>query len=248
MHSQPTPVPAASAPPPRTVHRFARVLRTDWPRLVIELVVLVAGITISFALDEWRRDREDRRAERRTWEAIHDDLGADSAYLATRVVQLEAMVRAYDGLLAGAPADSLDGYMDRAISYVVFTPTQSAYRELQQLAGSRLIRNRELLGALTNAYHREYVRAAEWDAIGRDFVLERMIPYLDVSAPYIAGTGGGETAVGLSAVHRSVGARDQFRNLVRTNRMFKEAQRAVYVAALARVTALRQQVRTELAR
>ena len=233
---------------PPVGHRFARVLRTDWPRLVIELVVLVAGITISFAVDEWRRDREDRRAERRTWEAIYDDLGADSAYLAARVTQLGNMVRSYDAILAGGPADSLDACMDSAISYVVFTPTQSTYRELQQLAGSRLIRNRALLGALTNVYNREYVRATEWDAIGRDFVLGRMIPYLDATAPYVAGTGGGETAVGLSAVYRSVGTRDQFRNLVRTNRLFKEAQRSVYQAALARATALRQDVRAELER
>jgi hypothetical protein len=228
------------------MRRFARVLRTDWPRLVVELAVLVAGITISFAVDEWRRDREDRRAERRMWEAIHGDLAADSAYLAARVVQLGAMVRAYDGLLAGGPNDSLDVYMDRAISYVVFTPTQSAYRELQELAGSRLIRNRVLLADLTNAYNREYVRAAEWDAIGRNFVLERMIPYLDANAPYVEGTGGGEVAVGLAAVYRSVGKRDHFRNLVRTHRMFREAQRSVYQATLTRVTNLRARVGAEI--
>ena len=215
--------------------------------MVIELVVLVAGITISFAVDEWRRDREDRRAERRTWEAIHVDLGADSAYLAAQVQRLGTMVRSYDGLLAGGPPDSLDAYMDRAISYIVFTPTQSAYRELQQLAGSRLIRNRSLLADLTNAYNREYVRATEWDAITRDFVLGRMIPYLDDNAPYAEGTGGGEVALGLGTVYRSVGSRDRFRNLVRTHRLFKEAQRTVYAAALARATALRGRVAAELA-
>lgn len=213
---------------------------------MIELVVLVAGITISFAVDEWRREREDRRAERRTWEAIHEDLGADSVYLASRLDQLDEMVRAYDGLLSDPPADSIDRYMDRAISYVVFTPTQSAYRELQQLAGSRLIRNRALLADLTNAYNREYVRAAEWDAIGRDFVLERMIPYLDETAPYVEGTGGGLVATGMTPIYRSVASRDQFRNLTRTHRLFKSAQKSVYEATLARVAALRQRTAAEL--
>ena len=225
---------------------FAQVLRQDWPRLIIELVVLVAGITISFALDEWRRDLDDRRTERRVWEAIHADLGADSAYLATRITQLESMVRAYNGLLADEPADSLDVYMDRAISYVVFTPTQGAYSELRQMAGSRLIRNRSLLADLTNTYNREYVRAAEWDAIGRDFVLGRLIPYLDVTAPYVEGVSGGETAQGLSAIYRSLEKRDQFRNLIRTNRLFKEAQLSVYRASLARVIGIRERVSSEL--
>ncbi len=227
---------------------FARVVRSDWPRFAIELVVLVAGITISFAVDEWRREREDRRAERRTWEAIHEDLGADSTYLATRLGQLDGMVRAYEGLLEGGPADSLYLNMDRAISYVVFTPTQGAYRELQQLAGSRLIRNRALLADLTNAYNREYVRAAEWDAIGRDFVLERMIPYLDENAPYVEGSGGGLVATGMTPIYRSVASRDHFRNLIRTQRLFKSAQKAVYEATLARVAELRAGTRAELDR
>jgi hypothetical protein len=228
------------------VQRFFHVLRDDWPRLAIEVLVLIAGISISFALDEWRRDREDRRVEHRTWTDIYENLGADSAYLATRVVQLQAFSRSYDGLLAGGPADSLDTYMDRAISYVVFTPTQSAYRELGQMAGSRLIRNHALLSELTTLYNREYVRAAEWDGIGRDFVLQRMIPYLDATAPYVEGVGGGETAVGMSVIYRSVAARDQFRNLVRTNRLFKQAQLSVYQSALGRVTAIRKRVAVEL--
>jgi hypothetical protein len=228
------------------MRRFGRAIRADWPSLVIELVVVVLGITISLAVDEWRKDREDRRAERRTWESISEDLRADSTYLVARLVQLDGMVRAYDGLLGNAPPDSLDIYMDRAISYLVFTPTQSAYRELQQLAGSRLIKNRPLLGELTNTYNREYVRAAEWDAIGRDFVLGRMIPYLDETAPYVEGVSGGETATGLTHVYQAVGKRDHFRNLVRTNRLFKDAQRSVYKATLTPVTDLRKKVAAEL--
>ena len=74
------------------MNRFLKTLRYDWPRLIVELFVVVAGISISFALDEWRRDREDRREERRNWEAIRDNLGADSVYLASRLSQLQRMV------------------------------------------------------------------------------------------------------------------------------------------------------------
>src|SRR4051812_3309554 len=144
------------------MRRFLGVLREDWPRLAIDLIVLVAGISISFGLDEWRRDREDRRVEHRAWEAIYEDLGIDSAYLAKRIVQLKGHTRAFDDLLGNPPADSLDTYMDRAISYVSFTPSEGAYHELQQMAGSRLIRNHALLADLTSAYSREYERATEW--------------------------------------------------------------------------------------
>ena len=118
------------------MRRLGRSIRADWPKLVTELAVVILGISISLGVDEWRRDREDTLAARRTWESIADDLKADSAYLAGRVVQLDRMVKSYDGLLGTAPPDSLDAFMDRAISYVVFTPTQSAYRELHTAVAS----------------------------------------------------------------------------------------------------------------
>ena len=230
------------------MRRFFGVLREDWPRLAIELIVLVAGITISFGLDEWRRDREDRRVEHRTWESIYEDLGTDSAYLTKRVAQLQGMTRSYDALLATAPADSLDAYMDRAISYVSFPAAQGAYHELQQMAGSRLIRNHALLADLSSCYNREYERAHEWDAINRDFILQRMIPYFDETVPYPDAVRGGETAEGLGKVYAGLNTHFQFRNLIHTNRLFKDAQRSVYQAALTRVIGLRAKVAEELKR
>ncbi len=57
--------------PSSPLRRFGDVIRSEWPQLVIEVLVVVAGITISFALNEWRNGREDRRSEPRTWEAIY---------------------------------------------------------------------------------------------------------------------------------------------------------------------------------
>jgi hypothetical protein len=73
-----------------------------------------------------------------------------------------------------------------------------------------------------------------------------MIPYLDETAPYVEGVSGGETVQGLAAVYRSLEKRDQFRNLIRTNRLFKDAQLSVYRASLARVIGIRERVANEL--
>ena len=97
-------------------------------------------------------------------------------------------------------------------------------------------------------YNREYQRAGEWDVINRDFILERMIPFLDQAAPYPEAMTGGETAVGLGSVYRTVGQRFQFRNLIHTNRLFKEAQGSVYQAAFTRASGLRAKVAEELRR
>src|SRR5690349_2573027 len=109
----------APPPAPPTVRKLLLVLREDWPRLVIELLVLVLGITASFALDQWRREREDRQLERRTLEGLHENLVADTVTLAAAEARLGRMARGYAELLGGtAPADSIDTYMDLSISYV----------------------------------------------------------------------------------------------------------------------------------
>ena len=79
-------------------------------------------------------------------------------------------------------------------------------------------------------------------------MLERMIPYLDMTAPHVEGPGGGLVATGMAPIYRSVASRDQFRNLVRTHRLFKSAQKSVYEATLARVVALRAGTAAELSR
>lgn len=215
------------------MRRLLHVLKRDWPRLLIELAVLIAGITISFALEEWRTVRIERRAESRIWQGVHDNLVADSTNLVARIAYIRAMVAAYDRLIAGK-RDSVDHDMDLAISYVGFTPTDHAFTEIREGGASRL-RNRTLFGELSRLYNVPYGSIAEWDGITRDFVLQRMIPYIDETAPYAPTSSSAGIATGYAPIHRALASRDQFRNLLRTNRLFKEAQLTVYERGLGRI-------------
>jgi hypothetical protein len=207
-----------------------RGVREEWPRLLLEVVVLVIGISISFALEEWREERQAGRDERRVWRAVHEDLAADSLFLSRRIGQIRTMLASYERLLRNQP-DSLDVDMDRLVSYVAFRPADGTYEEVRQGSGSRL-RNRELVGRLASLHTRDYDLVREWDAITRDFVLERMFPYLDLEGPHVPTTAEGSTIVGLSSVYRALASRDAFRNLVRTHHGFKQAQLVVYERAL----------------
>lgn len=210
--------------------------------------MLVLGITASFALDQWRREREDRQLERRALEAMRENLVADTVLLSRWQGRLERMTRAYGELLAGsAPADSIDTYMDLGISYVAFVRTDNAWQELAATGNSRLLRNRALLNEVIDMYGREYHRAVEWDNINRQLILERMIPYLDDHAPYNPSRTGGEVMAGLAPAYRELMRSDRFRNLLATNRDFKSAQRAVYGAAKARAAVLLGRLDAELA-
>lgn len=228
------------------MRRFLQVVHDDWPRLILELVILVIGISASFALEDWRQDRENRRVERQSWAAVRDDLAADTLYLALRVGQLRAFLRADDALLTGPAPDSVDAYMDRAISYVAFRRTDHAFQELRQTSNARALRHRALFNALSTMYARDYELVAEWDDINRDFVLRRMIPYLDTQGPRAyAAVRGGRSVIGLRGTWAALGARPAFRNLLATERLFVEAHLSTYEAALVRARTLMARVERE---
>ena len=229
------------------MRRFVTTVREDWPRLVLELLVVVLGISASFALEEWRGNRENRRVERRAWAGVAANLATDTLYLSRRAAQLEMMIGAYDALIAGrAPADSIESYMDLAISYVNFVRTDFAYEELRQSSSARQVRNGALLERMSRMYTAEYALAAEWESINRDFVVDRMIPYLEAEAPapYVT-TSQATVAVGLARAHAALAGAPRFRNLLATNRFFKDAQRTVYRLTLARARQLHAEALAE---
>ena len=211
---------------------FSGTLRSHWPRLALELIVLFIGITASLAANEWRQAIGRRGEERRALIGLRDDLRSDSAYLDGRLKVSAGMVAAYGRLLAppadGPPVDSVDVFMDAAITYLTFARRDNTYEELKQTGRTDLIGNEVLRGMVINLYNRVYLNATEWDAINRQFVLERMIPYLDQEGPYVESAFEDGAATGFAAVYAAVRSDDRFRNLMRTNRLFKEAQRSVY--------------------
>jgi hypothetical protein len=212
--------------------RFTRTLSEQWPRFVLELIVLFVGITASLAANEWRQAIGRREDERRALTGIRDDLRADSAYLAGRLAISDGMIDAYHRLLAAdagtLPADSIDVYMDATITYHTFARRDNTYEALKQNGTTDLIRDDALRGRVINLYNHVYQLATEWDTINRQFVLERMIPYLDNEGPYVDSGFEDGAATGLAAVYDALRAEDRFRNLLRTNRLFKEAQQSVY--------------------
>ena len=230
------------------MRRFVDTVRDDWPRLLLEFVILVVGISASFALEGWREGREDARAERRAWQTVHDDLAADTAALARGIARLDAQVRACAALLAEPAPDSVDVYMDRTISYASFAPAGNGYAQLRATAGARTLQNRALFNALASLQTREYERARAWDLIDEQVVLERMVPYLEAHAPAsYAAAEGGTALAGLRPTYEALRARVPYRNLLGTSRSFKQAHREVYAEALAAARRVLGLVRAELA-
>ena len=196
----------------------------------LQLLVVVLGVTISLGLDEWRSGRAEARAADDLTARLAADLEADLVELDRGLGQLDRMGTAYQRLLDGGdlPDDSVDVYLDLAVSYALFLPHDEAYEGMRQTGASSLL-GPDLRADVIRLQTRTYGRAREWDAINRQFVLERMIPYLEANGPELQGAvNDGGVWTGLSSAFRALEDDVAFRNLLRTNLLFKQTQATVY--------------------
>jgi len=210
---------------------FKSSLRRNLPRLTLELLVVVLGITISFWFQDWRQSRNDRAEEARLLAGFAMELQVDFDELKQRREVLDKGATSVRDLLAKANElddKAIDAAMDSALGYTSFRPSTATYLELRQTGASRLVQDKELLRELIMLYERNYSAATEWDHINRTFVLDRMFPYVEMHGPSFAAEVSGAYAHGYHNVFRALESDDPFRNLLHTGTLFKEGQRAVY--------------------
>lgn len=213
--------------------RLLHTLHEEWPRLALDIVVLILGITLSFEVEQWRQDRDSAQLERRTWAAARDDLATDTLVLARYVKVLDRMAHACDALLGTPPADSISADMSCIISYPQFRPSSATYEELRQTSNARGLQHRKLFNSLTRLHTAAYAVTADWDRVDAQLVVERGFPYLEANAPSTyADLAADTTGPGLRDAWKALHTRPQFRNLVGTSRTFKDAHRAAYAGAL----------------
>jgi hypothetical protein len=228
---------------------FVETFREEWPKLALEFVVLVVGVTLSFAVDQWRRDREDRAYERRALGLIREGLVDDSVRASRMVGSIRAFRRAHEALLSPNPRpDSIDLWMDQQESYAMMVRSDWAYQELRLGGNTRVLRDNRVFAAVTQAYGGEYRILEEWDEVNRRMVLDRIIPYIDENSPFTPVTTDGGAVVGLAKAYETLRTQDRFRNLQRTALGYREIQIGAAERVIARIRRLLPMIDSALVR
>ena len=91
--SEPAPKPEKPAPKARTRDRFRHLLSDMWPAYLIEIVVIMLGISITLALEQWRDGAKEDQLEK----IYRGNLAADITPLATRPPTLSALIGCASG-------------------------------------------------------------------------------------------------------------------------------------------------------
>jgi hypothetical protein len=126
-----------------------------WKRLVAEVVAIVFGILLAFAIDAWWQDRADRQVEAQYLRALRDDLDASLSLLdaadASQQLQteyLESLLRIDE--IDPEPEDVRLWLREGVFVIGTYQPQLSSLRDLESSGQSQLIRDLALRSALAS--------------------------------------------------------------------------------------------------
>jgi hypothetical protein len=168
-------------------------VRRDWPRLLLDVVVLILGITISFALEQRRSSAADRKKERYALNAVHDDLVRDTLQLTSDMRTLYTQASHLGALLDSTQVKHLSTdtiaaiFNHDALQFQTFLLTQSAFDQMKATGASTTIRNRALVRRLVGFYSSGMRRLYAWDDIAREHMVDRIQPYVTEHVPFSMG-------------------------------------------------------------
>jgi hypothetical protein len=106
---------------------MSRTLRKSKSSYFFDLIIIIAGITVSFIANEWREGKKLETKKEQLLLDISKDLYADSLVLDKIITLYKTMARSHDSLLkyqrGTVDEDSLNIYLDHFTSYIPFNAT-----------------------------------------------------------------------------------------------------------------------------
>jgi hypothetical protein len=168
------------------LRRIAEQLRDmRWAQVLMELLLLVLGILIALAVDDWVQSRRDARMERDYLQLLARDLERDDEIL-TEFIGFEEQqtndgVEAYRALRATVePADreAVAGKLSRLTGRRTLRLVRATYTDLVSTGNLRLIRNPGLRDRIVKYYEESDRRIAIVDRNNEFFVDQSFAAYL----------------------------------------------------------------------
>lgn len=150
---------------------FFRKLGPNWKYAVAELLIIVSGVLIALAVDNWNQGLKERALERQYLESLAEDLrdDIDELDLALRMADLNEgaarlalRVQSEGSAAVENPADLVVA-VERAGFLYLPSYSPFTFEDLKSTGNLRIIRNPELKKRLA-AYYSETLRGGQWNS------------------------------------------------------------------------------------
>jgi len=163
--------------------KFRLFRNVHWSDKLVDVLVVVLGITIAFWLNNWRENQKNRASEHQYLSALETDLGKDTVELLKIIESMDTVFFGIDRMYT--LADKLE-YADSVTHYLFlldedkirFFPEDYTYKSLQQSGNIRLIQNDSLLLVLSHLYDK-YAEINVWNEFAYEWQFRNYLPYLN---------------------------------------------------------------------
>ena len=214
-----------------------------------ELFILILGITASFALNEWRVNRQERSQEIQLLQSFKENLAVDSLVISGGLKQLEVQVKyAQRLLLAGDTlgTDSLTIYSISLLNYVPFSTNDITYQQMKSSGTAGLIRNDSLANQLIGLYENGFEILTTWTLIDSEHIRLKMIPYVEENFPFFQGL---QYPIAGNSIQREFARQvrsDQFKHLVQFGLSYKASTKYIFEKVLGEIREAIEMIDNEL--
>lgn len=154
-------------------------------RYLVEILIIIIGITISFALDDWDKRNTDQEDYKNYLINLQQDIQIDSSQMITDARSYVQKMNAVDLILRFDEKNynqdtliALGNGLNRITNFVEFLPNDNTFQMLSSIGGFRVFENQKLSSELIQLYKYDY---AFIDMMGResnDFRKSQLMPYL----------------------------------------------------------------------
>ncbi len=145
----------------------------NWKDHLVNLFVVILGISIAFYLEGWREDRRDRRLEIKYLNDLALDLEYDEQLLDTLLIVDTKNIAKIEDILdrsANGTRMDFDGTFLDLVYYVPFTPKSVTYETIVNAGRLEVISAYEVQNNVVFLYNQLYGGVSAWDGYMADHI------------------------------------------------------------------------------
>jgi hypothetical protein len=151
-------------------HRVRTLIREMWPAYLIEVLVIILGISITLILEEWRDNSKERQLERIYQKNLLGDVEADLQSLKYATENTRQLLEKGDGLLQfirdplnhPLSLDQVNADLRTIIGRPNFVSNDATFSDLKSSGNLRLVKDIRLTGLMFAYYSQtETIKAAQ---------------------------------------------------------------------------------------
>lgn len=217
---------------------------------IAELMILIIGITVSFALNEYRQRQKEAKQEVQLLKSFRANLVNDSTILSVGTELMTNQIESAQRLIAlgqdNSFTDSVALDVVTLLSYIPFNSEDITYQEMKSLGTNYIIQNDSLSKEIIGLYERSYENIHEWTRIDANHVKDKLITFTIEHFPFAPGLNFSLMDSAHKREFMKLIRTDEFKHLVQWGMLYKSSTKIQFDQGLIIIRSIIEKIDEEI--